>query len=266
MGKAGQAECTVAKLRRDTAAAIRNLAALNLILFHPDEISRPLPRADTRAGHLLQVLRRRPGDTFDAGLIDGPRGKGTIVALTPEHLELAFTWSAEPPPLDPIVLLIGLPRPQTARKILQEAAALGVAAVHFVRTDKGEPSYADSTLWTTGEWERHVQAGAAQAFCTRLPQVSHGHLLADQLNALPVDSSRLALDNYEAPIPLSKCHVLRDTSTVVALGSERGWSAGERDLLRAHEFTFAHLGPRVLRLETAVVAAVALIKAQRGSM
>jgi RsmE family RNA methyltransferase len=47
----------------------------------------------------------------------------------------------------------------------------------------------------------------------------------------------------------------------LAFGPERGWSAGERQLLRAQGFELAHLGTRVLRTETAVVAALALAKA-----
>jgi len=106
---------------------------LNIIIFDQAEIERPLARSDPRATHLLDVLRRREGDTFDAGLIDGPRGKGTVVAIGAEALTLSFAWGAPPPPLDPITLIVGLPRPQTARKILQEATALGVAAMPFRR-------------------------------------------------------------------------------------------------------------------------------------
>jgi RsmE family RNA methyltransferase len=239
---------------------------VNLILFQPDETDRPLSRRDSRATHLLGVLRRRPGDTFDAGLIGGPRGQGTIVTVTPDHLELAFTWGARPPPPDAITLLIGLPRPQTARKILLETSALGVAALHFVRTDRGEPSYADSALWHSGEWRRHLEAGAAQAFCTDLPQVTHGQAFADLIPSLPSPVNRLALDNYEASSALSACHLMDDTSLVLAFGAERGWSANERDRLRSAGFTLAHLGARVLRLETAVVAALAVLKARLGSM
>lgn len=240
--------------------------ALNLLLFHPDETGRPLPRQDPRAVHLLDVLRRRAGDTFDAGQINGPRGKGTLLTIGPAHLDIRFDWeTAALPPLDPVALVIGLPRPQTARKILQEAAALGVEALHFVRTDKGEPSYADSTLWSSGEWQRHLETGAAQAFCTRIPALTHGQTLAGLLTSLPPPVEGIALDNYEAPEPLSKCHVLRDTG-LLAFGPERGWSAAERAVLRARGFAFAHLGTRVLRVETAVVAALAILKAQRGAM
>ena len=258
---------------------------MNLLLFEPAEISAPLPRRDPRAAHLLGVLKRCVGDTFDAGLIDGPRGKGTLVAIGDDALTLTFAWGPPPPPLDPITLIVGLPRPQTARDILRDATTLGLAAIHFVATAKGEPSYAQSSLWHSGEWRRHVRLGAEQAFATRLPVVTHGRPLAAALDALasPAPSSdslpspaatcaelptatdtRLALDNYESPAALSVCHVIRDKPVVLAIGSERGWSAAERDALRAAGFTFAHLGARVLRTETACLAALTLVRAKLG--
>jgi 16S rRNA (uracil1498-N3)-methyltransferase len=241
------------------------LRNVNLILFTPEEIARPLPGDDRRAVHLLRVLRRREGGTFDAGLINGPRGKGTVVAIRPEALTLSFVWAAEPPPLDPITLIVGLPRPQTARDILRDATSLGVAAIHFVVTDKGEPNYAGSTLWTSGEWRRHLVAGAEQAFDTRLPEITHGRLLLETTGDLPQDATRLALDNYEASAPLSS-QPLSAGTIAVAFGPERGWSNAERASLREAGFAFGHLGPRVLRVETAITAAVALLKAKRGLM
>ena len=255
------------KFRRDTRPAIGKLSLpVNLILFDPAETSVPLPRRDPRAAHLLDVLRRREGDTFAAGLIDGPRGKGTVVAIGAAALVLGFAWGEPPPPPDPITVLVGLPRPQTARDILRDATALGVAALHFVLTEKGDPGYAQSTLWSSGEWRRHLVTGAQQAFTTRLPAVTHGRRLAEALATLPSGGTRLALDNYEAPARLSQCHLIDDTSVVLALGAERGWAAAERALLRAHQFTFAHLGLNVLRTETACTAAVTLIKAKLGSL
>ena len=51
---------------------------------------------------------------------------------------------------------------------------------------------------------------------------------------------------------------------VPPLGPERGWSARDRNALRSAGFTLVHLGPRVLRAETATVAAVAILKARLG--
>jgi RsmE family RNA methyltransferase len=237
---------------------------MNIILFRPAEVELPLPRRDARAGHILQVLRRQPGGLFDAGLVNGPRGRGTLVAVNADSLTLAFTWAEPPPPPDPLHLLIGLPRPQTARDILRDLTTLGVAALHFIRTEKGEPSYARSRLWQSGEWERHVIVGAEQAFATRVPAVTHGRSLAEALTALPAGSLRLALDNYESSTALAGCSGPADQPAMLAVGAERGWSAAERAQLRAAGFALVHLGPRVLRTETACVAAVTLLKARLG--
>lgn len=237
---------------------------MNLVLFRLSEVDLPLSRRDPRAQHILKVLRRAPGDSFDAGLLNGPRGKGTLVSVHSEHLFLAFAWGAPPPPLCPLVLLIGLPRPQTARDILREATALGVSALHFIRTERGEPGYAGSTLWRSGSWEEYLISGAAQAGCTRLPEVTHGRSLPETIASLPAGVGRFALDNYEAKAALTACDLSGYKSAVLALGAERGWAAVERRLLRQSGFTLAHLGERVLRTETACIAAIALLKAKLG--
>lgn len=245
---------------------------MNLILFTPAEIASPLPRSDRRAVHLLRVLRRGEGDTFDAGLVNGPLGKGTLARIGPDALTLSFAWGGEPPPLEPLTLIVGLPRPQTARDILRDATSLGVAAIHFVSTDKGERSYAESTLWTSGEWQRHLVAGAEQAFDTRIPEVTHGRPILDAIASLPPDCARLALDPYEASATLTAGAIrcsdrdIPTRMTALAFGPERGWSNAERAALRGAGFTLVHLGRRVLRTETAVVAAVALLKSRSGSM
>jgi len=242
---------------------------VNLVLFHPEEITRPLPLSDPRAEHILGVLRRKVGDSLDVGLANGPRGKAALLGVTKDALDLAFSWEPNPPCLPPpTTLIVGLPRPQTARKILQDAAALGVRALHFARCERSEPSYADSKLWSSGEWQRHLEAGAAQAFCTHIPQLSHGRTLAELVAEFSQSKTgaTVALDNYEATLRLSEIALAADTPLVLALGPERGWAASERDALRTTGFTLAHLGPRVLRLETATTAALAITAATRNLM
>ncbi|HLP02394.1 MAG TPA: RsmE family RNA methyltransferase [Opitutaceae bacterium] len=240
---------------------------MNLLLFARDELGRALPAADPRARHLRSVLRRGVGEEFDLGVIDGPRGKGRVTALPADGaVEFAATLGDEPPLLPPLHLVIGLPRPQTARKILQECTALGVGALHFVGTGRADPNYAQSTLWSSGEWSEHLVDGAQQAFCTRLPVVTSGRPLATTLDALPADALRLALDNYEASAGLADIALPSPTpaAAVLALGPERGWADSDRAALRAAGFALVHLGPRVLRVETACVAAVAILKARLG--
>ena len=217
---------------------------------------------------MLEVLRRKEVDTFDAGLANGPRGRATITKISPQSLSIAFDPVTAAPIAPPITVVVGLPRPQTARDILRDATTLGVGSLHFVHTEKGEGSYAQSTLWSSGEWRRHVVAGAEQAFDTQLPEVSFDRTLPAMLEQLgraanaPAPAVRLALDNYEAPTPLLDVAMPAGASVCVAIGGERGWSAAERDLLRANRFIFTHLGARVLRTETAIVAAVTLVRAK----
>ncbi len=238
---------------------------MNLVLFTAAELAQPLPRTDPRAIHLLSVLKRQVGEAFDAGVIDGPVGRGTLLALATESLILSFTWEEpSPPPPELVTLIVGLPRPQTARDILRDATTLGIAAIHFVLTEKGDRNYLQSSLWTTDEWRRHLLTGASQAFATQIPSVTRGHTLAETLGSLPTTAHRLALDNYEATAPLGAARLPATAHIALALGPERGWSAADRGVLRAHAFELVHLGARVLRCETAVVAGLTLVRAARG--
>jgi 16S rRNA (uracil1498-N3)-methyltransferase len=243
---------------------------VNLVLLEPAELGAPLPRTDVRARHILDVLRRREGDTFHAGVVNGPIGTGTLETIGADALAFSFVPVRDPPPLPPITLLIGLPRPPTARDILRDATTCGVAAIHFVATERTDPNYATSTIWRDGEWRRHLLVGAAQAFDTRLPVVTWTHTLGQALTAFgsEADAACLALDNYEAEAHLGRWKpdggIADQTSTpiVLALGPERGWGPADRARLRNHGATLLHLGKRVLRVEMAVVAALAILQAR----
>ena len=237
---------------------------MNLILFQPSEVLERLIRVDPRAVHIIDVLKRKPGDILDVGIAGGPRGKAQIKEIDTTGIVFDFIWEQTIPTVDPIVLIIGLSRPQTMRKCLGQASTLGVKKMLFPCTDKGEPSYAGSSLWTTGEYKRHIVSGTEQAFSTQVPEVGYGMSLEDAVVEAGATRNRFALDNYEATIPLGKVAFVSGGPIVVAVGSERGWSGGERKNLVEAGFVLAHLGPRILRTETAVVATLAIIKSCMG--
>lgn len=238
---------------------------MNLVLFAPDELDRPLPRRDDRAQHLLKVLRCGVGETFDVGVENGPRGKATLLGLDADELRLSFVWAHLHPPPATTALALGLPRPQTARDVLRDATTLGATALHFVRTARSDPNYGHSSLWTSGEWQRHVRAGAAQAFDTHLPDVTWHHSLADQLRSWQeAKLTMIALDVYGADSALDALSLpAADTPVALLLGPERGWDDADRAVFDRCGASRHHLGPRVLRTETAVVAALTLLNAAR---
>jgi RsmE family RNA methyltransferase len=231
---------------------------MNIVLFEENETGTRFARDDVRINHVTEILGRKTGDRFDAGIINGKSGKAILSRIGEKYVDLQFELNREEPPLPPIDVIVGLSRPQTNRKILQEATTVGARSLTFVSTERGEPSYANSKLWKTGEWRRHVVAGAAQAFSTLIPSVVFGISLEEAIAQLDFSGERIAMDNYEAKRHLADIQ-FSQSSIVVAIGSERGWTRSERRALRAEEFELAHLGGRPLRTETAVVAGLSFL-------
>ena len=171
---------------------------MNLMLFDEVFESVRLERADPRAQHLRKVLRAKIGTLVFLGFVNGARARAKVVAVEADgafELEVVGTEPA-PAPL-PITLLIGLPRPHTAKRILFEAASLGVAGIHFLEAERSEPSYAQSSLWQTDEWRDRIRLGTEQAFGTHLPQVAMHADLQSAISALHGADVHVALDNYE---------------------------------------------------------------------
>ncbi|MFT7520373.1 MAG: 16S rRNA (uracil1498-N3)-methyltransferase [Kiritimatiellia bacterium] len=230
---------------------------MNIILFEPDEVDAPLARGDLRARHILKVLRAKVGDSIDVGIVDGSMGTAVLEAIGAKTLSLRFEWGAVGPPLHPVDLIVGLSRPRTCQKILNEATTLGVRSLRFVRTELGERSYAQSKLWTSGDWRRHVVAGASQACSTRIPLVKFDLPLRQALSEVPADATTVALHNHGVTDSLASVP-MNTGAVVLAIGSERGWTPDEVEVLREHGFGLVGLGRRVLRTETAVISALSI--------
>lgn len=237
---------------------------MNIILFNTDSKTQTLPRSDLRAQHILKVLKCDVGDTFHAGVINGAIGQGTLTEINDKELTLQFEWTEKQQPVDDIQFIIGLPRPQTARKILNTLSTLGASALHFVQTDKSDKNYTTSKLWSTDEWSRHLIDGAQQAFTTTIPTVRWDLSLYKTVKALPTGNAKIALDNYEGSEALGQTEIRLPLT--IAIGPEQGWSNRDRDILRRHGFHLAHLGTRVLRVETACVSTLSIIKSKLGLM
>jgi 16S rRNA (uracil1498-N3)-methyltransferase len=247
---------------------------LNIILFEDKDIPKKININDKRAKHILKILKLKPGDKFNCGLVNGPSGIGKINSIDKEFIHFFWEKTADPIKLFPITLLIGYTRPISSKRILREAASLGVKQIIFTGTDTGEKSYRDSNLWK-GEYRRYLSDGAQQANSTGLPEIKFYKdlqlffrtCLSQPVNsALKEDVSNadlIVLDNIEPTIKLSE-YKSEKMESLLAIGSERGWSKRERNLFQMHNFTFASLGTRVLRTETASTAGITLLLARMG--
>ena len=240
---------------------------MNIVLFEQDELDgmrAVLGRSDERARHIRKVLRKTAGDSFTAGIIDGPAGQAMIESAEDGCFVCLFTPSGEqPPPLEPVEVLVGFPRPIQLKRLLREAASLGARAIHLCGTELGEKSYMESNCIKDGSARSALLEGVVQSRATALPELTIHTTVAEALAVINGRSYsvKIVLDIDECAGPLVDAAwdaVDSAVPALLAIGSERGWTAAERSAFRAAGFESRSLGGRVLRTETAVTAALAV--------
>lgn len=235
---------------------------MNLVLITESEAVEGFVADDPRARHLRETVGVRLGSTFHVGIENQRRGIATIALLEPT-LRFTVQWEADPQPRLPLTVIVGLPRPQTAKKLLHDLASLGVDRIVFFEAEKSDPSYSQSSLWRDDEWREPLRKGAEQACSAHVPSVRHQPDLASTLRDIDSQGWNASLDPYVASGPLGAA-AKNFPGGCLALGPERGWSDAERRALAEAGFTAYHLGDRILRVETAAVAGASLMLAGLG--
>ncbi|SMF08061.1 RsmE family RNA methyltransferase [Pseudobacteriovorax antillogorgiicola] len=237
---------------------------MNLVLFEDQEAQAALAFNDPRAKHIRKILKLGVGEQFRSGLVDGPLGYSTILRMEDQKIYFRHEWHQAAPAPFPIHLICGTPRPNSAKRMLRDATCMGVASLTFIDSDLGEKSYRDSHVWEASQVRELLKQGASQTYTTRLPKVQRGLSLRDA-HSLVLDSQHIAFDNnvharsfkqFMAPTP--------SLASSIYIGSERGWSDRERQLMAELEISSYLLGSRVMRSDTAFIAALTLVAQARG--
>ena len=242
---------------------------MNICLFTSSEISLPLSKKDERAQHIVKVLHKKAGDSFDAGIIGGAAGTATITQISDDG-EIFFTFEPKTrgKPLYPLTMIIGFPRPIQLRRLLRDIAGLGCDKVILTGTELTEKSYLESNVVSDGSAYKMLLDGTAQAASTHVPELVFVKTLKEAIDAVKTDAfekSFIALDNRRATQSLHEFLQKEGASKMVAaIGSERGWTEAERDLLENNGFALCSMGTRVLRTETAATVAASIILDSMG--
>lgn len=219
------------------------------------------------ASHVTRVLRLRTGQTLTlfngkggehAASIDKSHGGEVIVAVR-EHAPL----ERESP--FPITLAQGVSRGERMDLVVQKATELGVSRLVPVLTERSvvrlDAQQADRK---SNHWRAIAIAACEQCGRNRLPEVALPTKLRQLLHEPAGDRARLLLSPdasrriEDVPRPANGVTVL--------IGPEGGLSEEEQGDAQAAGFTAVHLGPRVLRTETAAIAALALLQREFGDL
>ncbi len=242
---------------------------MNIILF--DNIPSFIPLTDPRGRHLKKVLKAGAGDCLKAGVVNGPRGELCIDSVEADGYRVSWRETGPPVGLYPLTLLAGFVRPISVKRILREAASLGVGRLVFTVTDTGERSYREANLWKTGEYREYLINGVQTAGATVLPEVELTGGVRESVGLVKVlageveekQIAKLVMDNAGDGQSLSAIE-LGGREVVLAVGSERGWSDRERQIFLEAGYKPVRLGGRVLRTETACSTGIALSLSRMG--
>jgi RsmE family RNA methyltransferase len=205
-----------------------------------------------RFDHLKRVLKAVPGDRVRLGELGGRMGSGEILALATDHALLVPTLDRPPPPKLPLDLVLALPRPKMLRRILRTVAECGVPRLHLVNSYRVEKSYWQTPLLAADAMREYLLQGLEQARDTMLPEVTcyrgFKPFVEDCLPALC--AGRRALVAHPGDHP--PCPRGLRQPTLLSIGPEGGVIPYEIDKFRDAGCDIISLGPRILRVETAV--------------
>src|SRR5690606_2905926 len=167
-----------------------------------------------------------------------------------------------------ITLVQGIARGEKMDLILQKATELGVARIVPVDAERTEVRLEGARLAKrVAHWRGVVASACGQSGRAYVPDVAEPVDIADIADAAPGATLRLTLDPAGTHA-LSMLALPAGTAPeiAVAIGPEGGWAPRDRDHLHAAGYEGLRLGPRILRTETAGLAAIAALQALYGDL
>jgi len=221
-----------------------------------------LPEAAAR--HAVAVLRLQVGDTLSLFNGEGGEYRASLVAVGKRDARvrlIEFHAAERESPLD-ITLALGISSGERMDYSLQKATELGVTSIQPLATERSVVKLAgeraDKRLQ---HWQHVVIAACEQCGRNRVPAVAPVQKLFAYLAAID-RSKRLLLLSPDAGTPLKRVAPAR--AAVLLIGAEGGLAPAEIEAAQASGFESVSLGPRILRTETAAIAAIAAMQARWG--
>lgn len=212
--------------------------------------------------HLHDVHRAQLGDSLRVGQLHGKLGQATVSELTTHYAELDVTLAEQPLPKAGITLLLALPRPKMLKRIVQMVTTLGIDELVLLNSYRVEKSYWQTPFLQAEALQEQLLLGLEQAGDTIPPTITLAQrfkpFVEDELPARVVGRQCFVAHPCESAVP---CPSDINSPMLLAIGPEGGFIPYELAMLQAAGLQAISLGPRILRVETAV--AVALGRMQR---
>ncbi len=210
------------------------------------------------AHHLTRVLRVEAGQKFE--ITDNQRAWLASVETAHKNL-VRFTVIEElaaGPELPAITLHLALIKFERFEWAVEKATELGVARIVPVEANRSEHGLFAGAQKRVERWKRIAREASEQSRRLRAPEVDLPIRLPEALQDHA--THRVWLDEQPGAAPLIRAFSPRPAdSAALLIGPEGGWTDAERRQFAASGWLAASLGPSVLRAETAVCAALAVL-------
>ena len=239
-------------------------------IFSPEkiELNSELSLDDERARYVGHTLRLKTGDRFT--LFDGSGGEYRVVITRMSKGQLRVRAEQhENPTIEsplPIHLLQGVSRGDRMDTVVQKSTELGVSRLSPVLTRYSVVKFeGERAAKRSHHWRRVAQSACEQCGRNTVPEIDAPATLAEWLDSTDRLPHQKLLLHSDAAENISTVN-LQPHDMVILTGPEGGLSRDEIEQAVAAGFKAVSLGPRILRTETAAIAATAILQARFGDI
>jgi len=210
------------------------------------------------AHHLTRVLRVEAGQKFE--ISDNSRVWLAEIETARKNLvTFSVLHEIEPAPeLATITLYAALIKFERLEWAIEKATELGVSRIVPVETSRSEQGLLQGAIKRVERWRRIAREASEQSRRLRVPEIADPAKLDSAISDRATD--RILLDENPEVVPLLwAVHISPGDSVSLLVGPEGGWTDEERRRFGESGWRPVSLGPLILRAETAVCAALAIV-------
>lgn len=221
--------------------------------------------------HLRKVLRLAPGDQVTVFDDTGWEHEAVVRSFSSDRGDIDILRSFRPERESSLqtTLALGLTKGEKMDLVVEKATELGVQAFLPFVSSYTVPKLNDRKIETrTGRWQRIAMSAVKQCGRTVVPKILALCELREIVRQPWNDTLKLLFWEREEHLTLKQVYETeRDArSILLVIGPEGGFSSEEADDARQHGFESVQLGRRILRAETAAVAALTVVQFLWGDM
>jgi 16S rRNA (uracil1498-N3)-methyltransferase len=207
------------------------------------------------ARHLAQALRAQVGQEFDISTGAEVR-RGKVINMEAGRVEFELGELISQPEQAQITVAISIFKFDRMEWAIEKCTELGVARIVPVIAGRTEKHLAGAAAKRVDRWRRVVQQAAEQSRRSSSPEIAEPIKFKELLAVS--GETRILLSEVEQEVMLKDAMPQAARSALLAFGPEGGWTEQELGAFREAGWTSASLGNTILRVETAVIAGVAV--------